>query len=56
MQCSEEMTADVDLFTWAQPLRGPDLPPAKKLDGPPTFYVAFWWGSGEGKRRRQVSK
>ena len=21
-------------------------PTARNLDGPPTFYISFWWGSG----------
>jgi len=37
----------VRLMSWAQPLgvRGGPGPPKQKMDGPPTFYVAFWWGS-----------
>ena len=26
----------------------------QKLDGPPTIYVAFWWGSGGDNRLRQT--
>jgi len=29
-------------------------PAPQNLDGPPTFFVAFWWGSGGGSKLRQT--
>ena len=39
----------------AQPLWvGGGVRTPQNLDGPPTFYAAFWWRSGGGNRLRQT--
>jgi len=31
------------MYTWAQPVGGRGVRTPQKMDGPPAFYVAFWW-------------
>jgi len=42
------------LVAWAQPLGVGGSGPPKNLDGPPTFDVASWCGSGGGNILRQT--